>query len=187
IMAATRLAGEMSAAAGGPSEGSEPIYHSASLYEGAADIVARTRYMADVIEHGRFDLEELKRKSTTDYAGSSEAHDRLVYDFGVPFRTGHRLLGAMARADYLGEPQIDLKKALLEETGRDLDVDQDEIMDIVLGRRLWPTTFDFERLRDLWAEFGREVAAAEEKLTDENPVERTLEALLAEARAWLAR
>ena len=96
ILAANRLAGEMSAAAGGPSEGSEPIYHSGSLYEAAADIVARTGYMAEVIEHGRFDLEELKRKSTTDYAGSSEAHDRLVYDYGVPFRTGHRLLGAMA-------------------------------------------------------------------------------------------
>ena len=85
ILAANRLAGEMSAAAGGPSEGSEPIYHSGSLYEAAADIVARTRYMAEVIKHGRFDLEELKRKSTTDYAGSSEAHDRLVYDYGVPF------------------------------------------------------------------------------------------------------
>ena len=187
IMAANRLAGEMSAAAGGPSEGSEPIYHSATLYEGAADVVARTRYMADVIEHGRFDLEELARKSTTDYAGSSEAHDRLVYDFGVPFRTGHRLLGAMTRADYLGEPRIDLKQALLEETGRDIDVDQDEIMDLVLGRRLWPTAFDFDRLRELWTEFGEEVAAAKAKLGDENPVERTLAALLAEARAWLAR
>ena len=187
ILAANRLAGEMSAAAAGPSEGSEPIYHSGSLYEAAADIVARTRYMSEVIEHGRFDLEELKRKSTTDYAGSSEAHDRLVYDYGVPFRTGHRLLGAMARAHYLGEEQINLKQALLEETGRDIDVDQDEIMDIVLGRRLWPTTFDFDGLRALWTEFGNEVAAAEEKLAQPGPVERTLEALLAEARTWLAR
>ena len=143
--------------------------------------------MSEVIEHGRFDLEELKRKSTTDYAGSSEAHDRLVYDFGVPFRTGHRLLGAMVRAHYLGEAQIDLKQALLEETGRDIDVDQDEIMDIVLGNRLWPTTFDFDGLKAMWTEFGNEVAAAEEKLAQPGPVERTLEALLAEARAWLAQ
>ena len=60
-------------------------------------------------------------------------------------------------------------------------------MDIVLGRRLWPTTFDLDGLKALWTEFGSEVAAAEEKLAQPGPVERTLEALLAEARAWLAR
>ena len=81
--------------------------------------------------------------------------------------------------------RIDLKQALLEETGRDIDVDQDEIMDIVLGRRLWPTTFDFDGLKALWTEFGNEVAAAEEKLAGPGPVEQTLEALLAEARTWL--
>ena len=54
--------------------------------------------MADVIDKGEFNLDEFRRKSTFDYAGSSEAHDRLVYDFGVPFRTGHRVLGAMVRS-----------------------------------------------------------------------------------------
>ena len=59
-------------------------------------------------------------------------------------------------------------------------------MDIVLGRRLWPTTFDFDALKALWTELGNEVAAAEKELAGLGPVERTLEALLAEARAWLA-
>jgi hypothetical protein len=31
--------------------------------------------------------------------------------------------------------------------GLDAAVDQDEIADIVIGRTLWPTTFDFEMLR----------------------------------------
>ena len=43
------------------------------------------------------------------------------------------------------------------------------------------------RLKALWTEFGDEVAAAEEKLAQPGPVERTLEVLLAEARAWLAQ
>ena len=108
-IAATRLAGEMAASIN-PSEGSEPIYQSASLYGMAADVVAWTTYISDVVRGGKFNLEEMKRKSTLDYAGSSEAHDRLVYDFGVPFRTGHKLLGALVRAHHLGEPAPDLNK-----------------------------------------------------------------------------
>jgi argininosuccinate lyase len=183
-MAATRLAGEMAASIN-PSEGSEPLYQSASLYGMATDMVACTRYIADVVDKGRFNLEELKRKAVLDYAGSSEAHDRLVYDFGVPFRTGHRILGAMARAHHEGAPLPDIKTLLREETGRDIDVDQNEIMDIVLGRRLWPTTFDLDTLSTIWSGFDERTSAAERALQSPGPVEHAANVLIAEAKAWL--
>jgi argininosuccinate lyase len=184
-LAATRLAGEMAASIN-PSEGSEPLYQSASLYGTADDILAWTKYMTDLIEKGRFDLDEMKRKATLDFAGSSEAHDRLVYDFGVPFRTGHRILGSLARSHHLGEPAPDLKAMLKTETGRDIAVDQNEIMDIMLGRRLWPTTFDLPTVREVWAGFDRRVADMQASLKSASPVEIAAEKLLADAKAWLA-
>jgi hypothetical protein len=169
-----------------PSEGSEPIYHSASLYGTAADIVAWTRYMADVVDKGKFNLDEMRRKSTFDYAGSSEAHDRLVYDFGVPFRSGHRVLGALVRSHHLGEPPPDLAALLQAETGRDIAVDQEEILDIVLGRKILPSTFDFEGLRAIWSGYAQNLSAAADAVTGPSPVERAIDALTEEAKAWLA-
>jgi argininosuccinate lyase len=186
MMAATRLAGEM-VASSNLSEGSEPIYQSATLYGMAQDIVAFARYMADVIDKGEFNLDEFRRKSTFDYAGSSEAHDRLVYDFGVPFRTGHRALGAMVRSHYLGEPQIDLNKLLEEELGRKFAIDQNEIMDIVLGNRLWPTTFDQPMLHETLAAYQDKVKRAASKLQAPSAPEQAVAKLLAEARTWLSK
>lgn len=185
VMATTRLAGEM-AAATNPSEGSEPLYQSATLYAASCDIVAATRYMGEVMAAGRFNLEEMRRKAVLDYAGSSEAHDRLVYDFGVPFRIGHRVLGTLVRSHYLGEAMPDLNELLQAETGRQIDVDQDEIMDIVLGRRFWPTTFDLEMLREVWAEQAKKSADAVERLAGESVVAQASARLLEEARTWLA-
>ena len=170
------------AAASGPSEGSEPLYQSASLYQAAEDIVASTRYMADVIAKGRFNLEEMRRKALLDYAGSSEAHDRLVYDFGVPFRAGHKVLGALVRHHFEGR-DYDLRAALRAETGRVVDVDQKEITDIVLGAKIWPTTFDFAEMRGQRAEMMSRVdrVRAESGI---NPVDKVSFALLSEARAF---
>lgn len=186
IMASTRLAGEM-AAASNLSEGSEAIYQSAGLYGLAQDIVAFTRYMGDVIEKGRFNLEELQRKATLDYAGSSEAHDRLVYDFGVPFRTGHRVLGALVRNHYFQEPKLDLNQMLEKELGRPFAINQDEIMDIVLVKRIWPSMFDFPMLHETLADYERKAETATKRSNGEGTVERAIEALLAEARGWLAK
>jgi argininosuccinate lyase len=185
-IAATRLAGEMAASIN-PSEGSEPIYQSASLYSTSADVVAWTTYISDVVQGGRFNLEEMRRKSTLDYAGSSEAHDRLVYDFGVPFRTGHKLLGALVRSHHLGEPAPDLNAMIKLETGFDLSIDQAEITDIVLGKKLSPTTFDFEMLHETWDAFDKRLRAEEENLSPESPIETAIERLVEDARAWIAR
>jgi argininosuccinate lyase len=184
VMASTRLAGEM-AAASNLSEGSEPIYQSAGLYGLAQDIVAFTRYMGDVVENGRFNLDELRRKAMLDYAGSSEAHDHLVYDFQVPFRTGHRALGAMVRSHYLKEAPINLNAMLERECGREFAIDQDEIMDIVLVKHLPPTMFDFPMLRETLADYERRAEAAAKSSEGKSAVERAIEAMLTEARDWL--
>ena len=184
VMASTRLAGEMAAACN-PSEGSEPLYQSSTLYGLAEDVIGWTRYIADVVDKANFKLDEMKRKAVLDYAGSSEAHDRLVYDFGVPFRTGHRVLGALVRNHYLNEPPLDLRDLLKRETGRDIDVDQLEIMDIVQGKRLWPTTFDFPMLRETVAQYRDKARAATEAFARPSVVERATERVLADARAWL--
>jgi argininosuccinate lyase len=184
VMASTRLAGEMAASCN-PSEGSEPLYQSATLYGLAEDIAGWTWYVADVIDKAHFDLVEMRRKAVLDYAGSSEAHDRLVYDLGVPFRTGHQVLGALVRNHALGEPPLDLRELLRRETGREIDVDQQEIMDIVLGKRLSPTTFDLPMLRETAAIYREKSAAATGKFADKSVVETAGDQVLADARAWL--
>lgn len=185
IIASTRLAGEM-AASSNLSEGSEAIYQSGSLYGLAQDIVAFTHYMADVIEKGKFNLEELRRKATLDYAGSSDAHDRLVYEYGVPFRTGHRVLGAMVRNHYLKQP-FDLNEMLEKETGKKFSVSQDEIMDTVLVNKISPTMFDFPMLHETLADYERKAEAATKNASGKGSVEQALDKLLAEANDWLAK
>jgi argininosuccinate lyase len=186
VMASTRLAGEMAASCAGPSEGSEPLYSSSTLYQAALDVVANTAYIADLVDKGTFRIEEMKRKALLDYAGTSEAHDRLVYDFGVPFRLGHRILGAMVRAHYYGEPLPDLNGVLQAETGRQFDVDQQEIMDIVLGRTIWPTTIDEAGLRKTCQELAGKARAAELAFADEGAVHRAFDTVLREARSFCA-
>jgi argininosuccinate lyase len=186
VMASTRLAGEMAASCAGPSEGSEPLYSSSTLYQMALDIVANTAYVADVIGKGTFCTEEMKRKALLDYAGTSEAHDRLAYDYGVPFRTGHRILGTMVRAHYRKEPAPDLNSLLQTETGRRFDVDQQEIMDIMLGRTIWPTTIDEVGLRKTWEELDGKARAAEQAFADDGAVHRALDGVLRDARNFRA-
>jgi argininosuccinate lyase len=183
VLASTRLAGEMAASCAGPSEGSEPLYSSSTLYQAALDVVANTAYIADLVDKGTFRIEEMKRKALLDYAGTSEAHDRLVYDFGVPFRLGHRILGAMVRAHYYGEPLPDLNGVLQAETGRQFDV---EIMDLVLGRTIWPTTIDEAGLRKTCEELAGKARAAELAFADEGAVHRAFDTVLREARSFRA-
>jgi argininosuccinate lyase len=185
VMASTRLAGEMAASCSGPSEGSEPLYFSSGLYQMSLDILANTRFMADIVEKGSFNLEEMRRKALLDYAGSSEAHDRLVYDFGVPFKTGHRILGALVRAHHDGDAGLDLKKMLKDETGRDFDVDQDEIMKIVLGETIWPTTIDKEALVATWSDLDVQARQAVTDFSAPGPTESALEQVVEEARAFV--
>jgi argininosuccinate lyase len=185
IMASNRLAGEMTAASN-LSEGSEPIYQSASLYGLAQDIVASARYMADIVEKVQFNLEEMRRKATLDYAGSSEAHDTLVYEHKVPFRTGHRVLGALVRNHYLKEPPLDINKMLADDLGRPFSVDQNEILDIVLVNKMPASMFDFPMLRETFADYQKKATAATERSSGPSTIEVAIETLMGEARNWLA-
>ncbi len=184
VMASTRLSGEMASACAGPSEGSEALYTSNTLYQNALDVTANTTYMAEVIEKGSFRLAEMERKALLDYAGTSEAHDRLVYDFGVPFRLGHRILGAMVRAHYYDEQLPDLNAVLRSETGRDFNIDQAEIMNIVLGKIIWPTTIDAPELRRIWQEMNVKAKAAADAFAGESRVQQALGKVVHDARAF---
>jgi hypothetical protein len=73
---------------------------------------------------------------------------------------------------------------LRAETGRDFDVDQQEIMDIVLGRVIWPTTIDEAGLRKVWEELDEKARAAASAFADEGAVNRALDRVLREARAF---
>ena len=184
VLSSTRLSGEMASAAAGPSEGSEALYRSDTLFQNALDITANTTYMAEVIAKGGFRLEEMARNALLDYAGTSEAHDRLVYDFGVPFRLGHRILGAIVRAHYYGEPLPDLNALLRSETGKDYNVDQAEITVIVLGKVIWPTTIDAPELRRIWQDMNAKAKAAAEAFAGDSVVTRALDKVVRDARAF---
>ena len=49
---------------------------------------------------------------------------------------------------------------LEKELGRPFAIDQDEIMDIVLVKRIWPSMFDFPMLHETLAEYERKAEAA---------------------------
>jgi argininosuccinate lyase len=184
VMASTRLAGELAAACAGPSEGSEPLYQSSTLYQSALDVTANTLYMAEIIEKGTFRLDEMKRKALLDYAGTSEAHDRLVYDFGVPVRVSHHLLGSMIRAHYRKEPMPDLNALLQKEIGKDFSIDQDEIMNIALVNTLWPTTFDQQALQRIWHDLDAKAKSATTAFSGESIAGRALRKAVEEAHAF---
>jgi hypothetical protein len=91
----------------------------------------------------------------------------------------------MVRAHHAGEAMPDLKELLCAETGDEIDVDQNEIMDIVLGRRFWPTTFDQKMLHEVLAEYSQKAATAAQKLSGKSPVTKAIEQLTQEARLWV--
>ena len=186
VMASTRLCGEMASACAGPSEGSEALYRSDTLYQMAQDVTANTIYMGEVVAKCEFRLDEMAHKAKLDYAGTSEAHDRLVYDFGVPFRLGHRILGAMVRAHYYGEAIPDLNAMLRAETGKDFNVDQNEIMDIVLCKIIWPTTIDTAELKVIRTDLDAKAKAATAAFAGPSVAALALDKVVQEGRAFAA-
>ena len=83
-------------------------------------------------------------------------------------------------------PAPNLNAMIKSETGLDVSVDQGEITDIVLGKKLSPTAFDFEMLRETWSEYDRRVRAEEGRLSSTSPTEAAIEGLSEEAKAWIA-
>jgi hypothetical protein len=58
-------------------------------------------------------------------------------------------------------------------------------MDIVLGKRFWPTTFDLPMLRETAAIYREKSAAATKTFAGPSVIERAGDQVLADARAWL--
>src|ERR1019366_7712051 len=94
--------------------------------------------------------------------------------------------GTLVRNHYLKEPPVDLKELLRSETGRDIDIDQDEIMDNLLGRRFWPSTFDLPMLRETLAIYRDKATSAGQAYDGPSPPERAIAALLQRAQTWLS-
>ena len=61
-----------------------------------------------------------------------------------------------------------------------------EIMDIVLGRVIWPTTIDEEGLRKVWHELDGKARAAGLVFADEGVVQRAFDSVLRDARQFCA-
>ena len=74
-----------------------------------------------------------------------------------------------------------------QELGRKFNIDQNEIMDIVLGNRLWPTTFDLPLLREMLATYQDKAKRAASKLEAPSPAEQAVAKLLDEAWRWLSK
>lgn len=185
-MAAGRLAGELAASAN-PSEGSEPLYHSASLYQLALDIVAWVQFMADVLDKGHFNLAEMERKARIGFAGTGEAHDKLVFEYGVPFRTGHHILGSVVRALSMGQPVPDVSQLIESEARLKVAVDQREIVDIITTAVIPVTTFSVEAIGKYRAQIQNLVESSAELASVGNPIDHMLDRLQADARGWLSK
>jgi hypothetical protein len=72
-----------------------------------------------------------------------------------------------------------------QETGLEVAIDQAEITDIVLGKRLSPTTFDFKMLQETWSAFDQRLRIEEQHLSEESATETAINRLIEEARTWL--
>lgn len=163
------------------SEELDTVFQAASAYQYADDAVAWTRFMADVIALGRFDLDRLRRKAGSNFAGASEALDILVVEGGMPFRDAHHILGAVVRARHAkgnDEASAELRQ-------RAPNVDFDHLERILTGAELSAYCLNIEASRAALGETGATVAAARAQTPAENPVDAVIEALSQEAQAYL--
>jgi argininosuccinate lyase len=183
-MGVGRLAGQLAGNLS-PSDESDALYHAGSLYQHAKDVVAWTRFMADVIEQGSFNAEELRQKIAMGYVGTSEARDILVYDHGVPSRAAHRVLGMLVRAHSENLPIPNISALIKEETGLDIPLDEAELDAIVRAEIITPTVVDLPLIRQRCEELARKVEAAQRQTPELSSPETAITHLIREAQAWL--
>jgi argininosuccinate lyase len=177
---AGQLAGNLS-----PSDESDALYHAGSLYQHAQDVVAWTRFMADVIEQGSFNAAEMRQKIAMGYVGTSEARDILVYDHGIPSRAAHRVLGMLVRAHAENLPMPSINTLIQEETGQDIQVNDAELDAIVRAEIITPTVVDLPLIKERWEELAQAVEKAQKTTPTLSSPESALANLICEARAWL--
>lgn len=176
-MGAGRLAGQLAVNVS-LSEELDGAFHAASAYQYAADVVSWTQFMAEVIERGRFDLVELRRKAGTNFAGASEALDILVVEAGIPVRHGHHLLGALVRAARAGETGdrfAELRKAAP-------GIDLGRLERVLTGTEFLDIALNVSASRNALAEVRTAVAKARGTAPAANPVDAAIAALCDEAK-----
>lgn len=183
-MGAGRLASQLAANLT-PSDEFDALFHAGSLYQHAQDVVAWTSFMADVIEHGSFNAEELRRKLAMGYVGTGEARDILVYERGVPSRAAHRALGMLVRAQSENQPIPNISTFIKEETGLDIHIDETELAAIIRAETITPTVVDLPLIRQRCEELSRDVETAQRAVPALSPPEVAIANLIRETRVWL--
>ncbi|MCW5770078.1 MAG: hypothetical protein KIT16_00480 [Rhodospirillaceae bacterium] len=180
-----RLAAQLTSSIA-PCEELDSVFNAGTLYQQAADIVGATEFMAEVIEQGRFKIDELKRKATWGHAGASEALEELIYVAKVPMRVAHHELGAAVRAELAGTPLPDLGARLAEGLGRPVAIDTAAIMAILRGEVVPDTALAIPAVNAAWTRIGAEAARLAAAPAEPGPVESAIAALVAEAERRLA-
>ncbi|KQV06440.1 lyase family protein [Leifsonia sp. Root112D2] len=178
---AGRLAAQLTTSIA-PSEGLESAFQAASLYEAATDAVSHTVFIEEVLDSGRFNLDELERKAYWGEALMSEACDMLVFEQNVPFRMAHHELGALVRARLEGGDVPDVVAALEGRLGRSLDLTTDDVVAVLDSHRI--PDFNWQR-----ASVTRALIELDEFLagqSDSAVVSEAIAAIEAEARRRVA-
>ncbi len=183
-MGAGRLAGQLAANVS-PSDESDALFHAGGLYQHSKDVIAWTRFMADVIEQGSFNAKELRQKLALGYVGTGEARDILVYDYGVPNRAAHRALGMLVRAQTENQPPPNICAFIKEETGLDVQIDEAELDAIVRAETITNTVIDLPLIEHRCEQLAQDVEAAQAALPSRSTTETAISDLIQEARAWL--
>jgi argininosuccinate lyase len=150
------------------------------LYQQADDIVANTWFMAEIVESGRFDVEEMKRKSTWGFAGAATAVDMLMFDAGVPQRVAHHELGNIVRKLFAGEEIPDLALTLEAELGHPVAIDTARLLRVLRGDEVPDFALNLPAVHAAFERLSAELTALAPVA---NPVETALDAVIAEARA----
>ena len=163
------------------SEELDTVFHAASAYQYADDAVAWTVFIAEVIALGRFDLERLRQKAGSGFAGASEALDILVVEGGMPFRDAHHMLGGAVRARHSNAND----EAFAELRQRVPEIDFDHLERVLTGEELSEYCLNINASRTALAELRETMAAARARTPAESPVEEVIEALEDEARVYL--
>jgi argininosuccinate lyase len=184
-VSAGRLAAQITSSLA-PCEELDSVFNIGSLFQQAHDIVGVTEFMAEVMEQGRFKLDELKRKATIGYAGASEALDILIFEAGVPMRVAHHELGAAVRAALAGKPIPDVGANIAAALGRPVNVDAARLLAVVKGEVVPDTALNLPAVNAAWTRIAGEIGTLADRIGGDGPVDIAIAALVAEAGRWLA-
>ena len=166
------------------SDQSDGYYHYGGLYEFASDAVAWTRLLAEIVRLGSFNREQLRRLAFEGHSGGGLARDMLIYDFGVPFAQAHSALGEWVRREEDGNNAGRMSDILLALSGKEFDVDDEEIRNLVNPSEVPENAVNSARLQNTLAS---SLATLDKRKNQrgKNPVSIILDNLKEEAKARL--